>query len=60
MKKIKITLVKGLSGRKPRQIKTVKALGLGKRGSSVVKEATDSIRGMVAKINHLVTVEEVK
>lgn len=60
MKKIKITLAKGLSGRKPRQIRTIKALGLGKRGSSVVKEATDSIRGMVAKINHLVTVEEVK
>ncbi len=60
MEKIKITLMKGLSGRKPRQVKTVKALGLGKRQSSVVKEATDQIKGMVAKVSHLVTVEEVK
>lgn len=60
MKKIQITLTKGLSGRKPRQVKTIKALGLGKRGSSVVKEASDQIKGMVAKVNHLVTVEEVK
>lgn len=60
MAKIKVTLVKGLTGHKPRQIKTVKALGLNKRNSSVVKEDNDMIRGMIATISHLVAVEEVK
>ncbi|MBU1145604.1 MAG: 50S ribosomal protein L30 [Firmicutes bacterium] len=60
MKKFKITLIKGLMGRKPNQVKTVKALGLTKRNSSVVKEESDSINGMINTISHLVTVEEVK
>ncbi|MFA6689372.1 MAG: 50S ribosomal protein L30 [Sphaerochaetaceae bacterium] len=57
-KQIKITLVKGLSGRLPAQRKTVKALGLGKINSTVVREATPSILGMVRVIEHMVTVEE--
>ena len=60
MAKVKITLVKGLSGHKPNQVKTVKALGLTKRNSSVVKEDNDMIRGMINTVHHLVTVEEVK
>jgi len=36
------------------------ALGLRKINQSVVHEATPQISGMVAKISHLVTVEEVK
>jgi len=58
--KLKITLVRGLSGHKPNQVKTVKALGLTKRMSSVVKEDNEMIRGMVNTISHLVKVEEVK
>ncbi|MFP4478464.1 MAG: 50S ribosomal protein L30 [Bacillota bacterium] len=59
MAKLKVTLTKGLSGRKPNQVKTVKALGLNKRTSSVVVEDTDMIRGMINTISHLVSVEEV-
>ncbi len=60
MANLKITLVKGLVGHKPNQIKTVKALGLTKRNSSVVKEDNEMIRGMINTVIHLVTVEEVK
>jgi large subunit ribosomal protein L30 len=59
MAQVKVTLVKGLSGRKPNQIKTVKALGLTKRTSSVVVEDNDMMRGMINTISHLVKVEEV-
>ncbi len=60
MAKIKITLVKGMVGRKPNQVKTVKALGLTKCHSSVVQEDTDSIKGMINTVSHLVKIEEVK
>ncbi|MBN2540919.1 MAG: 50S ribosomal protein L30 [Bacilli bacterium] len=60
MANLKITLVKGLSGHKPNQVKTVKALGLNKRNSSVVKEDNEMIRGMINVVSHLVVVEEVK
>ncbi len=60
MAKVKITLVKGLSGNKPNQVKTAKALGLTKRNSSVVKEDNDMIRGMINTISHLVVVEKAK
>ena len=60
MAKIKITLTKSLIGRKQDQIATVKALGLKKLNSSVEKEATPQIEGMVNKVCHLVSVEETK
>ena len=59
MAQVKVTLIKGLSGRKPNQVKTVKALGLTKRTSSVVVEDNDMMRGMINTISHLVKVEEV-
>ena len=60
MAKIKITLTKSLIGRKQDQIATVKALGLKKLNSSVEKEATPQINGMVNKVYHLVSVEDIK
>lgn len=57
MAKIKITRTKGLSGHTKRQRETIKALGLGKVSSFVEQEATPAILGMVAKVNHLVKVE---
>lgn len=60
MAKVKVTLVKGLMGRKPNQVATVKALGLNKRNSSVVREENDAINGMINTIRHLVKVEQVK
>jgi large subunit ribosomal protein L30 len=53
---LKITLTKGLIGKREDHRKVVKALGLGKFGSSVVHEDSPTIRGMVNKIHHLVTV----
>ena len=58
MKKIEITLVKSLIGRKPNQIATAKALGLTKINQTVEKEANEAILGMVNTIKHLVKVTE--
>ena len=59
MAQIKITLTRSPIGRIPVQRKTVVALGLGKMGSSTVKEDTAAVRAMAASISHLVTVTEV-
>lgn len=59
MAKLKITLVRSLIGRPERQRATVRALGLRKLNSSVIKEDTPVIRGMIAKVAHLVKVEEI-
>ncbi|WP_346354685.1 50S ribosomal protein L30 [Azotosporobacter soli] len=60
MAKLNITLTRSLIGRPEDQRATVKALGLNKMNSSVTKEGTPAIRGMVRKVEHLVTVEEVQ
>lgn len=60
MAKLKITLTRSLIGRPEDQRATVKALGLGKTNSSVVQDDTPAIRGMVRKVEHLVSVEEVQ
>ncbi len=57
-KNIKITLVKSVIGQKADKKATVRSLGLKKISSSVVKEDTPAIRGMVDAVSHLVTVEE--
>ncbi|KTC77919.1 50S ribosomal protein L30 [Legionella brunensis] len=57
-KKIKITLVKSVIGRKPKHIEIVKQLGLGKLNSSVIQQDSPSIRGLVNVVNYLVQVEE--
>ncbi|MDD3842251.1 MAG: 50S ribosomal protein L30 [Candidatus Izemoplasmatales bacterium] len=60
MAQIQISLIKSLIGHKPNQIKTVKALGLTKVHSSVLKEDTEAIREMIASVSHLVKIEETK
>jgi large subunit ribosomal protein L30 len=57
--KLKITLVKSPIGYNKRQKGTVRALGLKRLNASVEHEDVATIRGMVAKISHLVKVEEV-
>lgn len=57
-KEIRIELIRSLIRSKPNQRATVKALGLGKIGSSVVKKADPVVLGMVGKVSHLVKVEE--
>lgn len=55
---LKITLVKGLSGRTEHQRKVVKGLGLNRVNRSVILKNTPEIRGMVEKVNFLLHVEE--
>jgi len=57
---IKITLTRSLIGYPQDQRATVKALGLGKIRTSVVKNDTSTIRGMIHKVDHLVKVEKVE
>lgn len=59
-RKIKVTLVKGLAGRKAPQRATVEALGLGRIGSQRVHEETPQIAGMLFHVKHLVQIEEVE
>lgn len=58
MAKVKITQVRSTIDRPEVQKRTIKALGLGKINRSVEVEKTDSIAGMIRKVNHLVQVEE--
>ena len=58
MKKVKVTQVKSVIDRSERQKRTMQALGLNKMHSTVEKEATPQIIGMIAKVSHLVKVEE--
>ena len=58
MANIKVTLVKSTIGCKKDQIATVKALGLKKIRDVKVHEDTSQIKGMISKVCHLVSVEE--
>jgi large subunit ribosomal protein L30 len=60
MSKIKITKVRSAINRPQRQKATLIALGLNKINQSVEKEATPQILGMVDKVKHLITVEDIK
>ena len=59
MAQVKVTLTRSLIGCPEDQRATVKALGLKKTNSQVVKEVTPQIEGMLHKVRHLVKVEEV-
>ena len=60
VEKVRIELVRSLIGSKPKQRGTIKALGLGKINSSVEREATPVVKGMIITVSHLVKVEEIK
>jgi len=55
---IKLTLVKSPIGYQLRQKRTVRALGLRKIHQTVELADSPAIRGMIAKIPHLLRVEE--
>jgi large subunit ribosomal protein L30 len=59
MKKVKITQVKSAIDRPERQKLTLKALGLNKMNASKEIEATPQVLGMIRKVEHLVSVEEI-
>ena len=60
MAKLKITQVRSKSGSTKRQIANLESLGLHKMHQTVIIEKTPVALGMIAKVAHLVTVEEVK
>jgi ribosomal protein L30 len=59
-RELRITLVRSLIGYPQRQRETAKGLGLRKINSQVVRPDRPEIRGMTARISHLVKVEVVE
>ena len=57
-KKIKVTLVKGLTATKHTHRESVKGLGLKRRSHTVEVEDTPAIRGMINRVSYLVKVED--
>jgi large subunit ribosomal protein L30 len=58
MSTLRVTLVKSAIGAKPKQRGTLRALGLRKIDQTVEHADRPEIRGMLAKVPHLVRVEE--
>lgn len=59
MSQLKVTLRRSTIGRPQNQKDTVKALGLNKINSVVVKPDNEAIKGMITTVSHLVDVETV-
>ena len=55
---IKVTLRRSPIGRSERQGLTLKSMGLRKLNQTVELQDNASIRGMIAKVSHLVSVDE--
>ncbi|MBD5391772.1 50S ribosomal protein L30 [bacterium] len=58
MAKIIVKQVKSIIGRPEAQRKVIAALGLGRIGKTKELADTPAIRGMIAKVNHLVEIVE--
>jgi large subunit ribosomal protein L30 len=56
---VKVTLKRSLINCTKRQKDTVRGLGLRKLNQSRVLEDTPAVRGMIDKVSHLITFEEV-
>ncbi len=57
-KQIRITYSKSAIGYNQQQKRTIAALGFKKLGQTITRPDTSAIRGMIAHVAHLVTVEE--
>jgi large subunit ribosomal protein L30 len=60
MTKLKVTQRRSVIDRPKDQKVTVRRLGLHRIRDSVIKDDTPDVRGMIAKVQHLVDVEEVE
>lgn len=60
MAKVKITQTKSRSGATKRQVANLASLGIHRLHQTVEVELTPVTKGMLEKVLHLVTVEEVK
>ena len=59
MSTLKLTQVRSLNRRTKKQRRTMKALGLKRPNDVAEHRDTPQIRGMIRKVNHLITVEEI-
>jgi large subunit ribosomal protein L30 len=55
---LKITWKKSAIGYKEDQKRTIRALGLRRLGQTVVHSDSPTVRGMIQKVKHLLSVEE--
>ncbi|SHK38030.1 50S ribosomal protein L30 [Thermocrinis minervae] len=60
MKKLKVTLVRGLAGKREEHVKAVHSLGLKKIGQSRILPDNPMVRGNIRKAFYLLKVEEVE
>ena len=60
MAELKVTLIRSKIGTKPKQRGTIRALGLGRIGSTNTLPDRPEIRGMIARVPHMITVEEIQ
>jgi large subunit ribosomal protein L30 len=60
MARLKVTQVRSGIGRQRQQRETLRSLGLKHVNDVVIKDDRPEIRGMIFKVSHLVTVEEVE
>ena len=58
MSQIKVTQIRSAIGTKPKQRGCLRSLGLGRIGKTNVLPDRPEIRGMIARVPHLVSVEE--
>jgi len=56
---LKVTQIRSSIGTKPKQRGTLRALGLRRIGASNTLEDRPEVRGMIARVPHLIKVEEV-
>ncbi len=60
MTKLRITQVRSQIGQSQRHRGTLRALGLGKIGSTVEHAESPQLAGMIRKVRHLIRIEESK
>jgi large subunit ribosomal protein L30 len=58
-KMLKVTLLRGLAGKREEHVIAVKSLGLRKPGQSRVLEDNPMVRGNIRKAHYLIKVEEI-
>lgn len=56
---LKVTQIRSSIGTKPKQRGTLRSLGLGRIGKSRIHRDRPEIRGMIAKVPHLIEVQEI-
>lgn len=57
---LRVTLKRSVIGYNKKQRATVRALGLGKIGSCAIHVDSDTIKGMVRSVRHLLSIEELQ